>query len=325
MPFFSVLIPTFNRARLIGATLESVLAQTFEDWELIVVDDGSTDETLEIVESYRARFGDRLRVLQQPNSGPGAARNLGIESARGRYIAFLDSDDLWFPWTLNFYAQIAKNQNDPAFIAGAPLIFEDLEEWEEAVKRSAQAPALGAARLESFADYLASGDLWRWFSVSSFVMRRDLVGDKRFSSAPINGEDIDFTLQMGVEPGFVDVQAPPTFGYRRHPQSAMSNRERTIKGMENLIKNERDGFYPGGAARKRERLEVLSRHLRPACLEFLQNGARAAAWRCYRRTLNWHLILRRHKFLLGFMVQSLKPARPSSEQSQSAPRAGAKL
>ena len=328
MPLFSLLIPTFNRERLIGATLESVLAQSCEDWELILVDDGSTDGTLEKVEAYRARFGERLRVLQQVNSGPGAARNRGIEAARGRYIAFLDSDDLWFPWTLNFYAQIIEQQNSPAFIAGAPLIFENQAQWDAAVEHPRAAPDLTVAqttRLEAFADYLASGDVWRWFSVSSFVMRRDLVGDKRFSADQINGEDIDFTLQMGVEPGFVDVQSPPTFGYRRHPESAMANRERTVKGMENLIEKERRGLYPGGVARRRERLEILSRHLRPACLDFLQKGTRAAAWRCYSRTLSWHLLLKRHKFLLGFVLQSLKPARSPLPKSPDAARAGAKL
>ena len=348
--FFSVVIPTFNRADLIGATLESVLGQQHDDWEVVVVDDGSSDATLQVVESYQARFGPRLRVIEQPNSGPGAARNRGIEAARGRYIAFLDSDDLWFPWTLDFYAALLQQHDFPAFLAGAPLIFEDARQWQHALAlaqtapasvetssvETAVQPAVGtaveisveaaveisapAARALWFADYLSAGDLWRWFSVSSFVMRRDALGDKRFCALPMNGEDIDFTLQMGVEAGFVDVQAPPTFGYRRHAGSAMSDGARTARGMEFLIAGERAGRYPGGAARRRERLQLLSLHLRPACLEFLQRGTRAVAWRCFGRTLGWHWQLKRGRFVLGFVAQSLKPAPPVAGISAGAAR-----
>jgi cellulose synthase/poly-beta-1,6-N-acetylglucosamine synthase-like glycosyltransferase len=98
VPLFSIVIPTFNRERLIAATLESVLAQTEGDFEVIVVDDGSTDGT----EAALAPWRDRLTFVRQPNQGPGPARNLGAARAKGEYIAFLDSDDLWFPWTLAY-------------------------------------------------------------------------------------------------------------------------------------------------------------------------------------------------------------------------------
>jgi glycosyltransferase involved in cell wall biosynthesis len=93
---FSVIIPTYNRAALLCTALDSVFAQTFTDYEVIVVDDGSTDGTAAMVASY----GGRVRYFQQQNKGPGAARNLGAQHATGEYLAFLDSDDLWFPWTL---------------------------------------------------------------------------------------------------------------------------------------------------------------------------------------------------------------------------------
>ena len=89
-PTISVVIATYNRADYLSQTIESVLAQTFKDFELIVVDDGSTDDTRAILESY----GDRLRVFYQPNRGPSAARNLGVRQARGAWIAIQDSDDL---------------------------------------------------------------------------------------------------------------------------------------------------------------------------------------------------------------------------------------
>ena len=96
IPLVSVIIPTYNSADYIEEALESVFKQTFQDFEIIVIDDGSNDGTGEILKKY----GDRVRYLFQDNSGPASARNKGIRIARGRYIAFLDADDIWLPTKL---------------------------------------------------------------------------------------------------------------------------------------------------------------------------------------------------------------------------------
>ncbi|MBW1709221.1 MAG: glycosyltransferase [Deltaproteobacteria bacterium] len=92
-PAASVIIPAFNRAGLLPRAVDSVLDQTFEDFELIVVDDGSTDQTLEVLAAYQ----DRLVLLTQPHKGVSAARNHGLSASRGGLVAFLDSDDYWLP------------------------------------------------------------------------------------------------------------------------------------------------------------------------------------------------------------------------------------
>jgi len=92
-PLVSVVIPTYNRADYIAETIESVLGQTYENIEIIVIDDGSTDSTRELVE----RFTPRVRYVWQENSERGASRNHGLRLAGGEFIAFLDSDDLWLP------------------------------------------------------------------------------------------------------------------------------------------------------------------------------------------------------------------------------------
>jgi glycosyltransferase involved in cell wall biosynthesis len=92
-PQVSVILPTYNRDWILAEAIDSVLGQRYPDLELIVVDDGSTDRTAELLASY----GERLRHIQQPNRGVSAARNTGIAAARGSLIAFLDSDDLWLP------------------------------------------------------------------------------------------------------------------------------------------------------------------------------------------------------------------------------------
>lgn len=104
----SVVIPTYNRSRLVCGALDSVLRQTYPAVEVIVVDDGSTDDTAERLAAY----GERIRVLRQPNAGVCAARNNGIGVAGGAFIAFLDSDDEWLPWKLS--AQIAAFHQYPA-------------------------------------------------------------------------------------------------------------------------------------------------------------------------------------------------------------------
>ena len=96
MPTVTVVIPAYNAERYLGETLDSVLAQTYRDFEVVVVDDGSTDRTREIVASY----GEPVRCIAQANAGPSAARNHGVREARGEFVAFVDSDDLWLPGKL---------------------------------------------------------------------------------------------------------------------------------------------------------------------------------------------------------------------------------
>ncbi len=93
MPEVSIVIPAFNAARTIAGALESVFRQKHRDFEVIVVDDGSTDDTVERLEPYAGR----IALVRQPNGGPGRARNAGLARARGRLVAFLDADDLWLP------------------------------------------------------------------------------------------------------------------------------------------------------------------------------------------------------------------------------------
>ena len=96
-PEVTVILPTYNRGWILKEAIDSVLAQDFKDFELIVVDDGSTDNTPQILESY----AQDLTVIRQPNRGVSAARNRGIVAANGRLISFLDSDDLWLPRKLS--------------------------------------------------------------------------------------------------------------------------------------------------------------------------------------------------------------------------------
>lgn len=113
LPLVSVITPVFNGARFIRETLDSVCAQTHADWELICVDDCSSDNSCEIVQSY-ADKDSRIRLIRlEVNSGAAVARNAAIEAARGRYIAFLDSDDIWLPYKLEVQLEYMQTNNVP--------------------------------------------------------------------------------------------------------------------------------------------------------------------------------------------------------------------
>jgi glycosyltransferase involved in cell wall biosynthesis len=111
MPEVSVVIPAYNAERFIAETLRSVQAQTFRDFEVLVVDDGSTDRTASIVDA----FGPPIRRLQQKNGGVSRARNAGSAAATGRFVAFLDADDLWDPPKLERQVELLRSRPDVGF------------------------------------------------------------------------------------------------------------------------------------------------------------------------------------------------------------------
>ncbi len=118
-PFFSAVIPVYNRRKLIKKSVNSVLEQSFRDFELIVVDDGSTDETPSVIKGYSDK---RVRYIRKENSGPAAARNRGIEESRGDFIAFLDSDDWWLKDKLRETCRALRE--NPGY-----LIYHSQERW----------------------------------------------------------------------------------------------------------------------------------------------------------------------------------------------------
>lgn len=115
MPRISVIVPCFNQANYIEEALGSVIQQTFSDWECIVVDDGSTDESAALINAL-ASTEPRIRYFKQDNSGPSVARNHGLDLARGDYIQFLDGDDLLMPRKLEKQLSLAKSMGKPSVV-----------------------------------------------------------------------------------------------------------------------------------------------------------------------------------------------------------------
>lgn len=124
MACVSIVIPTYNRAHCLGRAVRSVLAQDFDDWELIIVNDGSTDSTKDLLGRLQGIVGDRLIRIETANGGVSKARNAGVARASGEWIAFLDSDDVWLPHKIGFQLQVAEAQQ-------AEMVFTDHFEFTD--------------------------------------------------------------------------------------------------------------------------------------------------------------------------------------------------
>ena len=147
-PTISVIIPTYQRGELLRDAIASVEAQTYRDFELIVIDDGSTDGTGEILESLDTR-GLRFHYRWRPNRGVAAARNVGLELARGEIIAFLDSDDLWLTDHLDVVVEVFRRQPEAVLVSTCPefILAGRQQSADAALMDYRSAGLLGAGRV----------------------------------------------------------------------------------------------------------------------------------------------------------------------------------
>jgi glycosyltransferase involved in cell wall biosynthesis len=119
MKLTSIILPTYNRAEFIEDAFNSILSQQYLNWELIIVDDGSSDNTSEIVSAFTHRIANNIIYIKQENQGPAVARNTGIAKASGDYIAFYDSDDIWLPHHLKNCISVLEKNPEVSWIYGA--------------------------------------------------------------------------------------------------------------------------------------------------------------------------------------------------------------
>ena len=277
MPFFTVIIPTYNRAGLLRSAVESVLRQTFTDFEVMVVDDGSTDSTPAVL----AEWGGRVKGLRQENCGAAAARNRGIETASGTYCVFLDSDDLWFPWTLEMYRKAIEQAGEPAGLISTPLHFDD--------QAGLASVSPGALRVDRYADYLQIADLemYRGSGVSAWktTALREAGG---FVEERVYGEDIDLFLRLGIEPGLgACCRARRAWRFVGMRAGAFGNLDWNVRGVKMLIRRERAGEYPGGSARQAQRLSCILSHSIVISLWCIEQRRFALGLGIYFRMFDW--------------------------------------
>lgn len=181
MPLVSIITPAWNASRTISDTIASVQAQTLPDWEILVVDDCSTDKTAEIVEDI-ARSDGRIRLIrQQENGGPALARQVALDHASGRFVAFLDSDDLWLPPKLE--RQIAFMQEREAALSYTA--FRRISEDGQRIGRIHSVPATLTYR-----ELLANTAI----ACLTAMIDRKVAGEIRIENVPYD----DFALWLSI-------------------------------------------------------------------------------------------------------------------------------
>ena len=261
----SVVIPTYNSAHFLGAAIQSVLAQSYGDFELIVVDDGSRDDTPRVV----ASFGSRVRYLRQENAGVAAARNRGIAESSGRYVAFLDADDTWMPSKLQrqrdaLEAEPTRRLCYSAFV----LVDEELTPIE--VRRSLR----HGSALE---DLLLRGNVVG--SICTVMCERALI-DEVGGLDPMLSQcaDWDLWIRIAARTEFIYLDEPLAT-YRQHGRS-MSRQVRLLENDSLRLLEKGFGLPEVGLALARRRRCALARNYMVLAGSYFGTGVYGAFLRC---------------------------------------------
>ncbi|MCF7958378.1 MAG: glycosyltransferase family 2 protein [Phycisphaerae bacterium] len=220
----SVIIPTYNAAGYIGRAIDSVLAQTYRPDEVIVVDDGSTDNTAEVIQSY----GASVRYIYQNNAGPGAARNRGIKAAAGRWLAFLDSDDAWLAHKLQCQVDLLK-RNPELMWVGANFIFHHEESQSEYLAlelEEAKTFLSDREFVENYIDMILNMLIW---TPSVLMVHRDVfqvVGG--YVEGLYFSEDFELCLRIACHWPKFGYNAEPLMIYTKYRSDGLTNSQTTM-------------------------------------------------------------------------------------------------
>ncbi len=281
-PTVSIVIPTYNRVDTLARTLDSVLAQTVSQWEIVLIDDGSTDLTHELADRYARRLGDRFQYQYQRNAGASAARNAGIERARGAFIAFLDSDDEFLPHKLERQLKLFEARpvlglvySDYAYVdlhrQRVASVFDTLSPESRQVPHVRIDPTMCVC-LRSLFDSL----LRKYFvSTITGMVRRSVLNDIRWPVRVKYAEEWLFYLQVSrvCEAGFIDEPLclhHHTAGSMSRTDKARNVRERyrTIRTMTELFPD-----------LSRDQRRVVRDHRSEAVIQVAYDQARDGRWR----------------------------------------------
>ncbi|BAB74770.1 glycosyltransferase family 2 protein [Anabaena sp. FACHB-709] len=222
MPKVSVVIPAYNAMKYLPATVESVLQQSFTDIEILIINDGSSDNII----AWTAQITDpRVQVISQQNQGLSGARNTGIHHASGEYIAFIDADDLWLPTKLE--KQVKCLDNSPQ----AGLVYTWTAWTDETGKPTG---VIVASHVEGYVwEQMVVNDK---ISNGSSAMVRRICFDKvgLFDTELTSSEDRDMWIRLAAHYHFAVVKEPLTL-YRRHSQSMSKNRPKMLKNIRRVF------------------------------------------------------------------------------------------
>lgn len=231
VPLISIIIPTYNYGNFVLAALSSIAEQHFTDWECIVIDDGSTDDTTQQVTSFISTYTDQdFRYVYTENAGTSAAKNKGIDLARGKYLQFLDADDLLSPMKLSVQVNLLEKGNC-ALVYSKTIFFRDSPTGEVILNKYPS----GFLRMETLSGFrlLSALIVNNIVTISSPLVRKDLVIKAgKFTSTIRNNEDWLFWFRIAMlKPIFVfDDDSSSYTKVRIHASSAMRNNKNMFSG-----------------------------------------------------------------------------------------------
>jgi glycosyltransferase involved in cell wall biosynthesis len=238
-PRVSAIIIFLDGEAFLAEAIESVIAQTYQDWELLLVDDGSGPAATAIAKDYAARYQGQIRYLEHPNHanrGMSAARNLGIRHARGEYLAFLDGDDVWLPTKLADHVALLDAHSEVGMVCGATIYWHSWSGGEDRIEQTGRLQDIVIhppdAALNQFPLGPASPA-----SMSDIVLRADLVRQ-------VGGPEDEFAGQYEsrVFLSKIFLSAPvyfcskPSNKYRQHPNSCVSRASRDGSWSRNRLR-----------------------------------------------------------------------------------------
>ncbi len=288
-PFFSVVIPTYNRRGMLERALNSVWLQTFTDYEVVIVDDGSTDETA----AYLATLGTRIKTIRQQNRGPAAARNAGARIARGTYLAFLDSDDELLPSALACYERAIAANGSPSFLSGSLADFRNGDE-----RPSDEGASFAFRRFEN---YFSAAEEGIYVGASHLAVRREaLMAAGGFDETLLVGEDHDLALRLGAAPGFVTITSPPSVARRQHAGSISRDGKSTYYGLATIVQRARNGRYGERRDFRRSARAIVSAHARSSTVGLARGRHTKYASLLYLRALGLNIRQHRWRYIAAF-------------------------
>jgi glycosyltransferase involved in cell wall biosynthesis len=231
---FSVLLPVYNRENYVRQAVDSVLNQTFSNFELLAIDDGSTDRSAEVLKSY----GNKVKLIQQRNQGPEIARNAAAALAQGEYLVYLDSDDFLLPFALETYDKVIRGTDSPPLLQGSILFFQDGDS-------PPQGSPAGPIQIFKFKNYAAKTIA---LSSNATVIRKsafDAVGGGRrdTTAQTFHAEDTYIQLRLGEYNPFIVIKQPATSAYRLHGDNTSKNLEALANGILRLIRLDNQGEF----------------------------------------------------------------------------------
>lgn len=215
-PIISIIIPVYNAERFLSAAIDSVLAQTYKDWELILIDDGSTDRSRIICEHYASQCENPIRVIHQSNKGVSAARNVGLDVAQGKFIAFIDADDVVTSEYLNALFLLQKETNADLVGTWYKCVDDNLKPIE--FEREIHEEKYQNHTLHHFASKHPEffGTVW------GKLMRKDLIDEYKlkFSTELCRGEDTLFICSYAAVCKEIATNNRVMYFYRKYENSS---------------------------------------------------------------------------------------------------------